>query len=298
MTFVAALLLVASAQTDAAAPPAPPPAASTPALPAGPRTLGPIDEARFNACHDAAVADALNGVVEANAWLIDGGTYLARQCLGFAYSLQQQYGAAEAAFARAASDAEVARDPRAATLWVQAGNAALAGGDAPLARRRFDAALAQGQLSGLPLGEAYLDRARAALAQSDWAAARADLDIAGQTAAQDPLLWLLSATLARRQEDMVRARADIDFAIRLAPRDAAVALEAGNIAAALDDLAGARRYWESASALGGASPPGDTARARLADLTAFEAAATAPPGAPPPPAPPPPAPQPAPQPGS
>ena len=240
------------------------------ALP-GTRTLGPIDEARFDACHDAAVADDVDGIQQANRWLVEGGSYLALQCLGFAHSLRGKYAAAETAFVTAAREAEVARDWRSANLWAQAGNAALADGDPASAREHIDAALAQGHLEGLALGEAYLDRARAALAQEDWASARADLDLASQHAAQDPLVWLLSATLARRQNDPVRAQADIIVAASLGPRDAAIALEAGNIAAAGNRLDAAKLSWESAVALGGTTPPAATALGRLAELAAYQA---------------------------
>ncbi len=246
----------------------------------GPRTLGILDADRFDRCHDLATEDPLSGMAEAQRWLIESGGYVARQCLGFAQAKGGLYDAATESFAQAASDAEVARDWRAANLWAQAGNAALAAGDPERARRHLDAALAQGRLTGVQLGEAHLDRARAALAIEQWAAARGDLDLAAQHAAQDPLVWLLSATLARRQNDLARAQADITVAAQLGPRDPAIALEAGNIAAASDRLDAAQRSWESAAALGGETPAGVTAHARLAELAAFRAeeaaAATAP----------------------
>ena len=248
---------------------------------AGPRTLGILDADRFDRCHDLATEDPVSGMVEAQRWLIEGGGYVARQCLGFAQSKGGLYDAATESFVRAAGDAEVARDWRAANLWAQAGNAALAAGDAERARRHIDAALVQGRLTGVQLGLAHLDRARAALLLELWTDARTDLDLAAQHAAQDPLVWLLSATLARRQNDLARAQADITVAAQLGPRDAAIALEAGNIAAAGDRLEAAQRSWESAVALGGNTPAATTARARLAELAAFTAEAAAPPISPP-----------------
>ena len=240
------------------------------ALP-GPRTLGILDSDRFDRCHDLAGEDPVAGMAEAQRWLIEGGGHVARQCLGFAQAKGGLYDAATESFVQAASDAEAARDWRSANLWAQAGNAALAAGEPVRAKRHLDAALAQGRLSGVSLGEAHLDRARAALALEQWPAARADLDLAAQHASQDPLVWLLSATLARRQDDLARAQADIAVAAQLGPRDAAIALEAGNIAAASDRLDAAQRSWESAATLGGETPAGVTARARLAELAAFRA---------------------------
>ncbi|WP_212612145.1 hypothetical protein [Sphingomonas lacunae] len=264
------LLLAQSSNAPAPAPVEAPPPVTTPSL-AAPRTLGSIDQHRFDSCHDTATEDPARGIIDANEWLIQGGGFLARQCLGFAFAKNGNYAAAASTFAQAAHDAETARDWRVANLWAQAGNAALASGDAATARQHLDAALVQGQLTGLQLGEAYLDRARAALVLEDWASARADLDAAARDASQDPLVWLLSATLARRQGDLVRAQADIQQAVAIAPRDAAIALEAGNIAAADQRLDAARASWQSAVTLGGDSAIARTAQDRLAELAAFEA---------------------------
>lgn len=259
MTLLFALALLQSA-----------PAAATPTtdpipLP-GPRTLGILDADRFDRCHDAATDNPPAGMVEAQAWLVAGGGYVARQCLGFAQAKAGLYDAAAISFATAAQEAEVARDWRAANLWAQAGNAALAAGDPGAARGHLDAALTQGRLTGLALGEAHLDRARASLALEDWARARTDLDLAAQHAAQDPLVWLLSATLARRQDEMWKAVADIAVAAQLAPRDAAVALEAGNIAITNLDMDAAETHWRTALQLAGSTPLAETARARLEEL--------------------------------
>jgi len=268
-------LLLLVTQTPPAQPATPPAPTTTAANPAptltAPRTLGAIDQQRFDTCHDTATDDPARGIIDANEWLIQGGGFLARQCLGFAFAKNGNFAAAATSFAQAAHDAETARDWRAANLWAQAGNAALAAGDATTARQHLDAALVQGRLTGLQLGEAYLDRARAAIAMQDWATARADLDAAARDAAQDPLVWLLSATLARRQNDLTRAQADIQQAAALAPRDAAIALEAGNIAAADQRLDAARTSWQSAVTLGGTSDIATAAQDRLTQLAAFEA---------------------------
>lgn len=264
--------------TGISIPPAPAPENSVP-LP-GSHTMGVVDAHRFDRCHDLAVEDPARAITEANFWVVQGGDFLAKQCLGFALAKQEHYGDAANAFAEAAVSAQAAQDWRSGNLWAQAGNAALASGDAASARAHFSAAIASSRLTGRALGLAQLDRARAALSLSDWPAARADLDLAAQTIPQDPLLWLLSATLARRQADLVRAQADIQVAATLGPRDAAIALEAGNIAAAAGNLSAARQSWESAAALGGTTPQGGTARARLAELAAFEAEAADPANAP------------------
>ena len=143
------------------------------------------------------------------------------------------------------------------------GNAWLAAGDASKARAALDAALASGTLRGLPLGEAHLDRARAMVAGDDAENARDDLDRALTDVPNDPLAWLLSATLARRMDNLPRARTDIAEALRLGGDDPAVQLEAGNIAAKGGDAAGAQAAWRQAVTLRADSVPGKAAAAAL-----------------------------------
>ena len=187
-------------------------------------------------------------------------------CRGAALARQERWAEASRAFADAARRAEVAADPRAATFWVQAGNAALAAGQPAEARLSLDAALATGTLDGLQRGEALLDRARAAVAAEQLPAARADIDAALPTAGEDPLAWLLSATLARRMGDLPRARTDIAAALRLSPEDATVQLEAGNIAAAAGDTPGAQNAWRAAARLAPDAPAGRSAAAALSQF--------------------------------
>jgi tetratricopeptide (TPR) repeat protein len=149
---------------------------------------------------------------------------------------------------------------------VQAGNAALAGNNAPQAARYLDGALARGQLRGEALGEAHLDRARAHAALGDMKGARSDLDQAVRLVPADPLGWLLSATLARKMRDLPRAQADIEQAATRSPDDASVALEAGNIAILSGSVAAARLAWEAAIRNAPGSPAAKSAADALATL--------------------------------
>lgn len=220
----------------------------------------------YKSCAALAEADPARAIDVANRWRIAGGGTLARQCLGLAYAAQERWAPAATAFEQAARDAETERDPAAATLWVQAGNARLAAGEAQPARAAFNAALASGALEGEALGEAHLDRARAAVALDDFPAARADLDRATALVPADPLAWLLSATLARKQGDLARAAADIAEAAKRSPDDAQVALEAGNIAILSGAHDAARVAWQGAVANQPDSPAGKAAAAALAGL--------------------------------
>src|SRR3546814_5880141 len=112
-------------------------------------------------------------------------------------------------------------------------------------------------------GEVHLDRARALVALNDGGGARASLDIALEQVPQDPLAWLLSATLARRSGEMKLAQAHIARAVQLSPDDASVALEEGNIAilTAHEDIA--RSAWQRAVKLAADEPAGRAAADNL-----------------------------------
>lgn len=221
---------------------------------------------RFEACALLADSDPARAIDEASTWRIAGGGVLARQCEGLAYVTQKRWAPAAAAFEAAAREADVNADGRAAFLWVQAGNAALAGNESAKAAAYFDGALARGQLTGEALGEVHLDRARARAAQGDLKGARADLDLVAKHVPADPLGWLLSATLARKMNDLPRAQTDIEQAATRSPDDASVALEAGNIAVLSGRDDAARTAWEAAIKLAPDSPSAKAATESLARL--------------------------------
>lgn len=251
------LLLLAQIATPA---PAPAPVVGPPA---------PAQQ-RWEDCVELAVGDPARGVAEAERWRLANGGFLAQQCLGMAYASQRRWISASGAFEAAAREAEVARDVRASKYWAQAGNAWLAAADPVKARAALDAALATGNLTGLELGEAHLDRARAFVASGNLGAARADLDQAVLKAPDDPMAWLLSATLARRTGDLPLAQRHIREAVARADDDASVQLEAGNIAAMSRDEAGAKAAWEKAAQLAPGTEQGIAARAALKQFAPAE----------------------------
>ena len=234
-------------------------------LAAHPATATP-EATRFEACATLADTDPARALAEAGTWRIAGGGVLARQCEGLAYVTQKRWMPAATAFEAAAREADIKADGRAALLWVQAGNAALAGNDPAKAALYFDGALARGQLTGEALGEAHLDRARARAALGDMKGARTDLDLATRHVPADPLGWLLSATLARKMNDLPLAQADIGEAAKRSPYDASVALEAGTIAVLSGRDDAARTAWEAAIKLSPNSPSAKAATESLARL--------------------------------
>ncbi|MBJ7443774.1 MAG: tetratricopeptide repeat protein [Sphingobium sp.] len=225
--------------------------------------------APFQACLDQAVESPDAAVAFAQKWRIDGGSFYARHCMGFAYARAERWAPAIVAFEQAAEEAERSAEmAQSARLWAQAGNAALASGDAAKARQDFDAALARGLPDGMEKGEVHLDRARALVALGDGAAARDSLDVALAQAPKDPLGWLLSATLARRSGEMALAQAHIARAVQLSPDDASVALEEGNIAVLTDHADVARSAWQRAVRLAPTTAAGKAAADNLSRLPA------------------------------
>lgn len=268
--MIAALLLVPQAydpeieavmrrrKTQAPAPQA----AYRPQLPVPPQVAEP-----FQACLDEAAASPDQGIARAQQWRIEGGGFYARHCLGFAYAQGQRWPLAIMAFEQGAEEAERGGERiEAARLWAQAGNAALAGGDAAKARSDFDAALAIGVPDGLEKGELHLDRARALVALGDMPNARESLDFALEHAPLDPLGWLLSATLARRMDQMSLAQSHIAQAVKLSPDDASVALEEGNVAILTGHEDIARSAWQRTVRLAPTAPAGAAAADNLSRL--------------------------------
>ena len=242
------------------------PAATSPAA-APPPAAQDKTRARYDRCVELATGDdPAAGVRDASAFQVEGGRYFARQCQGIANANLGQWTAAATAFEDAARGAENAKDIRAANYWAQAGNAWLAAGDGTKARAALDAALANPALTGLLRGEAELDRARALVAAGDRPGARAAIDRAIGLAEDDPLAWLLSATLARQMGDLSRAKADIGQAVRRSSADASVQLEAGNIAAATGDEANAKIAWAQVVRLRPDSPQARAAEVALAQF--------------------------------
>lgn len=248
-----------------------------PAAPASPSAAGQASDGRipvparfaqpFQECLDQAMASPDQGVAYAEKWRMDGGSFYARHCMGFAYARAERWAPAIVAFEQAADEAERSGEmTHSARLWAQAGNAALAGGDAAKARADFDAALARGLPDGLERGEAHLDRARALVALGDGKAARESLDAALTQVPQDPLAWLLSATLARRSGEMKLAQAHIARAVQLSPDDASVALEEGNVAVLTGHEDVARSAWQRAVKLAPEAPTGKAAADNLSRL--------------------------------
>jgi tetratricopeptide (TPR) repeat protein len=153
-------------------------------------------------------------------------------------------------------------------MWAAAGNLWIAAGQLGKAAIDIDKALALPGLEAEQRGEALLDRARVAEAQNDLKTARARLNEARETIAQDPFYWYFSAALAIRENDLATAQSSIGQALKLAPSDPTVLFEAGHVAHFAGDDAKARYYWEQASSRDTNGQIGNLAREALKMLPA------------------------------
>jgi tetratricopeptide (TPR) repeat protein len=163
-----------------------------------------------------------------------------------------------------AANASPDNDPAKARMLAAAGNMWLSANQPGKAAVALDRALAvPGGLEAEQHGEALLDRARAAEAQSDLTTARAKLNEAAASISDDPFYWYFSAALAVRENDAATAQSAINKALAMAPTDASILFEAGHVAHFTGDDVGARSYWQRASERDPGGPIGKAARDAL-----------------------------------
>ncbi len=238
------------------------------AAPAAAQPMPTLDEVQFEECVKLARTDPASAVTEASLWAQQKGGYLARACHGFALATDFKFDLAVPLLSEAATLAAQKGDPRAARFWAQAGNAAIAAGQADIALDALGKALAFKSLADTERADSEVDRARALVALGQSAEAETALATARQLSPENGAAWLLSATLARRLNKLPDALAFIQTSAALLPRDPAVALEAGNIAIAAGDATAARKQWEQTIAIAPDSRQAMTATKQLAALAA------------------------------
>ena len=238
------------------------------ASPAAAQPLPTLDEVQFAECLTLASKDPVSAISSASLWAQQKGGYLARACHGFALATDFKFDLAVPILSEAATLAEAKGDPRAARFWAQAGNAAIAAGQADIAVDALGKALASNTLDNNERADSEVDRARAFVALGKNADGEAALATARQLAPENGAAWLLSATLALRLNKLPDALAFIQTAAAVLPSDPAVAVEAGNIAIAAGDDDTARKQWEQTIKIAPNSRQATTARAQLAALAA------------------------------
>lgn len=236
--------------------------------PSAAQPMPTLEEVQFEECVKLARTDPASAVTEASLWAQQKGGYLARACHGFALATDFKFDLAVPVLTEAATLAAEKGDPRAARFWAQAGNAAIAAGQADIALDALGKALASKSLDDTERADSEVDRARAMVTLGQSAEAETALATARQLSPENGAAWLLSATLARRLNKLPDALAFIQTSAALLPRDPAVALEAGNIAIAAGDEAAARKQWEQTIAIAPDSRQAMTATNQLAALAA------------------------------
>ena len=236
--------------------------------PSAAQPMPTLEEVQFEECVKLARTDPASAVTEASLWAQQKGGYLARACHGFALATDFKFDLAVPVLTEAATLAAEKGDPRAARFWAQAGNAAIAAGQADIALDALGKALASKSLDDTERADSEVDRARAMVTLGQSAEAETALATARQLSPENGAAWLLSATLARRLNKLPDALAFIQTSAALLPRDPAVALEAGNIAIAAGDEAAARKQWEQTIAIAPDSRQAMTATKQLAALAA------------------------------
>ena len=233
-----------------------------------------IEDDRLRLCIENAGKDPATSLAQASAWVAESrgaGRSKPLECLGQVYTVLGKWDAAEGAFAEAAQVTLTADGGRRAALFAQAGNAALAGGHAQRALAQLDAALGVPGREAEARGQIELDRGRALVALERPGDASAAFAAAQRDAPDEPLAWLLGATLARRRGDLAAAQRQIEVAGSLALKDPEVGLEAGVIAMLAGNETAARKAWESAIAVAPGSQAAQTATGYLAQLPAAPA---------------------------
>lgn len=232
----------------------------------------PPPPSRLRSCLDEAEASPTDAIETAQNWLqqVKGAPAAEPyRCLGAAHARRGEWDDAESAFLSARDAAAADNLVLRAELGAMAGNAALASQhpDRALAALDFAHGEAQGAGDVKLAGEIAIDRARAlvALKRNDEAAQAL---IEARTSTPDnPLAWLLSATLSRRQGKLAQAQAQISTAAQLQPTDPEIGLEAGLIAVLAGHDEAARKSWQSVVAAAPDSEAAGTARGYLAQLS-------------------------------
>lgn len=224
-----------------------------------------LDRARYDGCVRAIPTDAQKAELFAVEWHARGGGLPARHCEALAQLHQERFAAAAQTLGQAAEEAAKGKSALAADLYGQAGNAAFLASDLTGARIYFDRALELvGEFAPARRTALLVDRARVLTEQSDFTSARHDLDAALALAPKDPMVWMLSAALARRQGDISRASRDIAQASEFDSSNPDIMFEQGNVAAANGDRDGARRAWELVVKAAPGTPAADLAAKALA----------------------------------
>jgi len=205
--------------------------------------------------------DAAAALTEAEQWSAAGGGGASLHCAALALVELKRYSEAAQALENAARiTAGVAAK---ADLFDQAGNAWLLAGDPAKAENTLTTAIALA-----PKDEDILaDRARARGTAKDWSGAFADLTAVIALDPDRADIYVLRASALHAEGKKPEARADIARALTIYPAYPEALVERGAMRLESGDAAGARADWQQAAREAPDSDAGQTARARLRQLS-------------------------------
>jgi tetratricopeptide (TPR) repeat protein len=216
----------------------------------------------YEHCLAAVKRDAAGALSEAEQWSASGGGGASLHCAALALVELKRYAEGAQTLENAA---EIAAAPAAkADLLDQAGNAWLLAGNAAKAESALTTALA---LS--PKNEDILaDRARARGAAKNWGGAFADLTAVLVLDPDRADIYVLRASALHAEGRKDEARADIAKALAIYPGYPEAVVERGAMRMEGGDTSGARADWQEVVREAPDSAAGQTARARLQQLSA------------------------------
>jgi len=218
---------------------------------------------RYDRCLADVRRDAGQALASALQWEDAGGGPAASDCAALALVALRRYGEAASRLDDLARTLKVTPGER-ATLYDQAGNAWMLGGNASSAEASFTAALSLAP--GDP--EILTDRARAHAMRRDWPGADADLTAAIPQSADRVALYILRASARHAEGRKADAVADIDAALKLQPNNPEALLQRGAMKYEDGDTAGAKADWQSVVTLAPGSHAAQIAQQHLTDMAA------------------------------
>lgn len=228
----------------------------------GALTAPPTGQNRYEACLAQTRSAPQAAFEAASEWERDGGGGPAQHCQAVALVALKQYGEAAMQLQGLANTMSSAPAAVRADLFDQAANAWILAGQPQKAIAALDSAL---KLEA-DNARLFVDRARAAAMNKDWASAIRDLSTALSLDPEREEAYVFRASALRQSGQPKRALEDIDTALALNGRDPDALLERGAIRLALGDRAAAQQAWQRATEVAPDSPAAKAAQKNLQSL--------------------------------
>jgi tetratricopeptide (TPR) repeat protein len=221
------------------------------------------DALRYDNCLKLAGQNPTAALGVANKWATQRGGPPSQHCAAVALVGLKRY--AEGARKLDELGSAPGMGPLRPSLFDQAGNAWMLGGDTGKAITSFQSALALSASDA----DIYADLASAQAMQSDWPAVESDLNAALAIQPKRVDLLVLRASARHAQNHIGEARVDAEAALVLSPRNGEALVERGALKRDSGDLKGARADFQTALST---NPSAETADAAHRNIAALDAA--------------------------